>query len=199
MCNRGKSCSILQAIPTRQTQAISAKAAASQCPTAPAPNAAWGQHLPASTTLSTAGSAGETPEGEQGPCRIPPPKKVRLHSTSCIPGLLLGIVVLSPWLCSGLCSPTDVPRTWPCPCPSKERWDRPRGSTKGSTVGRDASRGLGFQMNIDSANYRPPCRQLISLSQKDGIELKARGIHGAQQDAPQTAQRTRQANNLQQN
>lgn len=72
-------------------------------------------------------------------------------------------------------------------------------ATKGSAVGGAAQRGLRFQMNIDSANYRPPCRQLISLSQKDGIELGARGIHGAQQDAPQTAQRTRQANNLQQN
>ena len=77
--------------------------------------------------------------------------------------------------------------------------DRPRASTKGSAFGGAAQRGLRFQMNIDSANYRPPCRQLISLSQKDGIELKARGIHRAQQDAPQTAQRTRQANNLQQN
>lgn len=74
-----------------------------------------------------------------------------------------------------------------------------RTSTKGSAVSGAAQRSLRFQMNIDSANYRPPCRQLISLSQKDGIELKARGIHRAQQDAPQTAQRTRQANNLQQN
>lgn len=100
----------------------------------------------------------------------------------------------------------------PCPIPagrapslrahrssSEARRDQPRASTKGSAVGEAAQRGLHFQMNIDSANYRPPCRQLISLSQKDGIELKARGIHRAQQDAPQTAQRTRQANNLQQN
>lgn len=159
----------------------------------------WLRLLPASATLSTAGSASETPEGEQGPRRIPPPRKVLLHSTSHTPGLRLGIVVLSPQLSPWLCSLANVPGMWPCPRPSKERWDQPRASTKGSTVGRDASRGLGFQMNIDSANYRPPCRQLISLSQKDGIELKARGIHGAQQDAPQTAQRTRQANNLQQN
>lgn len=86
------------------------------------------------------------------------------------------------------------------PSPSREvRRDQPRAATKGSAVGGAAQRGLRFQMNIDSANYRPPCRQLISLSQKDGIELGARGIHGAQQDAPQTAQRSRQANNLQQN
>lgn len=79
------------------------------------------------------------------------------------------------------------------PSPASEvSRDQPSAATKGSAVGGAAQRGLRFQMNIDSANYRPPRRQLISLSQKDGIELGAHGIHGAQQDAPQTAQRTRQ-------
>lgn len=94
-------------------------------------------------------------------------------------------------------APGASPPSAPTAAPRQQRG--PGASTKGSAVGGAAQRGLHFQMNIDSANYRPPCRQLISSSQKDGIELRARGIHRAQQDAPQTAQRPRQPNNLQQN
>jgi len=115
-----------------------------------------------------------------------------------------------PWLGAFLGGDPRVPhaRTQrPAASPSlrTHRAPRRRGGTGREPRQREAASAellsavLRYQMNIDSANYRPPRRQLISLSQKDGIELQAGGIHGAQQDAPQTAQRPRQANNLPQN
>lgn len=177
MCNRGKSCSILRQFlpgsprPVLQRQPHPGPLSTERCPWAAPPHSNISTSPPTQPP-TMGGSTKGTPEVSRDPQDM-----ARWQHG------------LSPLL-----QPT---------CPACGRVPRRQGgtraSTKGSAIGRATPHGLRFQMNIDSANYRPPCRQLISLSQKDGIELKAHGIHEAQQDAPQTAQRTRQANNLQQN